>query len=81
MPQVQHSKDQKKKKKNDITPFATIRTDLEIIILSEISQRQLSYDITNMWKLKYVIDELITKQKQTHRHENKLTVTEGEKWG
>ena len=26
--------------------------DLEIIILSEVSQRQISYDITYMWNLK-----------------------------
>ena len=40
--------------------------DLEIIILSEVSQkeksRQIPYDITYMWNLKYN-----TKQKQTHR--------------
>ena len=35
-------------------PFATTWLDLEIIILSEVSQktRQLSYDITYMWNLK-----------------------------
>ena len=41
-------------KKNEIMPFATTWVDLEIIILSEVSQteRQKSYDITYMWDLK-----------------------------
>ena len=43
--------------------------DLEIIILSEDKQRQISYDITYMWNLKKMIQmNLLTKQKQTHRH-------------
>ena len=54
--------------------------DLEFIILSEVSQteRQISYDISYMWNLKYDTNELITKQKQTHSIENNLTVTKGE---
>ena len=41
-------------KENEIMPFAATRMDLEIIILSEGSQteRQMSYDIANMWNLK-----------------------------
>ena len=38
--------------KSEIMPFAAIWMDLEIIILSEESQRQTSYDITCMWNLK-----------------------------
>ena len=52
-------------KKNKIMPFATIWMDLEIIILSEVSQteRQISYDITYMWNLKKTIQmNLLTKQ-------------------
>ena len=38
-------------KKNKIMPFAAIWMDLEIIILSELRERQISYDITYMWNL------------------------------
>ena len=33
-------------------PFAATWMDLEMITLSEVSQRQVSYDITYMWHLK-----------------------------
>ena len=39
-------------KKNERMPFAATRMDLEIIIQSEVSQRQISYDITYMSNLK-----------------------------
>ena len=39
-------------KKNDIMPSAATRMGLEVIILSEVSQRQISYAITSMWNLK-----------------------------
>ena len=45
-------------------PFAATWMDLEIIILSEVSQKgkdQISYDITHMWNLKYDTNELIYK--------------------
>ena len=45
-------------KKKEIMPFTATWMDLEIIILSEISQRQISYDIIHMWNLK---NELIYK--------------------
>ena len=48
-------------KKNETMPFAATWMDLEIIILSEVSQRQISYDITYMWNLKYDKNELIYK--------------------
>ena len=44
-------------KKNEIMPFATTWTDLEII-LSEVSQRQI-YDIPYMWKLIKMIQFLL----------------------
>ena len=37
--------------KNEIMPFVATWMDLEIIILSEIRQRQISYDVTHMWNL------------------------------
>ena len=48
-------------KKNEIMPFAATRMDLEIIILSEVSQkeRQMPYDITYVQNLKYDTNELI----------------------
>ena len=38
-------------KKNKVMPFAATWMDLEIIILSEVSQRKISYGITYMWNL------------------------------
>jgi len=35
-------------KKNEIMPFAATCMDLEIMILSEVSERQTPYDITYM---------------------------------
>ena len=35
-------------KKNEIMPFAATWMDLKIIILSEVGQRQISYDIAYM---------------------------------
>jgi len=42
-------------KRNEIMPFAATWIDLEIIIFSEASQRQISH----MWNLKYDTNELI----------------------
>ena len=50
-------------KKNEIMSFAAPWIDLEIIILSEIRQRQISYDITYMWNLKYDTNEHIYETK------------------
>ena len=36
-------------------------------MLSEISQRQIRYDITYLWNLKNNTNESYTKHKQTHR--------------
>ena len=46
--------------KNDETAsFAATQMNLEIIIANEVIERQVSYDITYMWNLKYNTDELI----------------------
>ena len=39
-------------KNNEIMSFATTWMGLEIIILSEVSERQISYYINYMWNLK-----------------------------
>ena len=39
-------------KKNEIMPFVAIWLNLENIILSEVSERQILHDITYMWNLK-----------------------------
>ena len=40
-------------------PFAATWMDLQMFILIEVSQIQISYDITYMWNLKYDTHELI----------------------
>ena len=42
-------------------PFRARWMDPEIITLSEVSQRQIPYDITYMWNLKYDTNKLIHK--------------------
>ena len=51
------------KKKNEIMPFVATRMDLDIIILSEVSQKDKYHDITHMWNLNYDTDELIYETK------------------
>ena len=63
-------------KKNEIMPFAATWMDLEMIILSEVRQRQIPYDISYMWTLKYNTNEF--SYKIVTDIENKLTVTRGE---
>ena len=38
-------------KNNEVMPFAATWMDLQIVILSEVSERETSYDITYMWDL------------------------------
>ena len=64
-------------KKNEIMPFAATWMQLEIIILSEVSQKDVPYDITYTWNLKYDTDELIYGTKQTHRHKEQTCGCQG----
>ena len=58
--------------------FAATCMDPEIITLSKVSQRQMSYDITHMWNLKHDINELIYKTETDSDFKTKLTVTDGQ---
>ena len=65
--------------KNEIIPFAATRMDLEIIILSEIRQRQISYNITYMWNLmKNDTKRLILKRNKLTEFKTNLMVIMGE---
>ena len=44
-------------------------------------ERQMSYDITYMWNLKYGTNEPIYKRKRIHRHGNRLVVAKEEAGG
>ena len=66
-------------KKNEIMPSEATWRDPEIIILSEISQRQVSYDIPYMWNLKKDTNKLIYKTETDSQTEHKLMVTKGER--
>ena len=55
--------------------------DLEIIILSKVSQRKILDDITYMWILKDDTNELIYKTNRLTDLEIKFMVTEGEEVG
>lgn len=54
-------------KKNDVTPLVVTQADRETITLSGVSQRQIPYDITYTWDLKYGTNEPI------HETETRLT--------
>ena len=70
-------------KKNEIMPFAATWMDLKIILQSEISQTK-----TNIIQYHVYVESktmiqmnLFTKEKQTHKHKNKVSVTKGEREG
>ena len=56
--------------------------DLEIIMLSEVKERLISYDITYVWNIiKSTQIDFFTEQKQTHRPQSQTCVTRGQTWG
>ena len=68
-------------KRNEAMWFAATWMDLDIIILSEVSQRKTSYDIANMWNLRkwYKWVHLQSRKKLTDI-KDKFTITKGERW-
>ena len=53
--------------KNEIMPFVAMLMNLKIIIPNEDRQKQMSYDITYRWNLKYDTNDLIYKiETDTH---------------
>ena len=64
-------------KKNELMPFAATQIDLEILILSEVSQwRKISYDIIYMWKVKINTNEL-TDKTEIHPQTQKTNLPKG----
>ena len=54
---------------------------LEIIIVSEVNQRQISYDIAYMQRLKKMIQMNLFAKQTTHRLRNEHLITTGKWWG
>ena len=62
-------------------PFEATWMDLEIIIPSEVRERQLSHDITYMWNHeKNYANELVYKTETDLQTSEKLRVTKVETW-
>ena len=64
-------------KSNEIMPSAATQMALEMIRLSEVRQKQISYDITYIWNLKYNTNELIYKIETDSQTEKKVWLLTG----
>ena len=66
-------------KKNKTMPFATTWMQLEMIILSAVSQKRKTNTIstTHMWNLKHGTNELTKKQQQAHRRKEQACGGQG----
>ena len=58
--------------KNEIMSFTATWINLEIILLSEWSKSEISYDITYMWNLKYDTKEHVYETNRLTDLENRL---------
>ena len=54
--------------------------DLEIITLSEVRQRQIPYEIINMWDLKKRLKKNLQRRKSLKDFETAFTVYKGAMW-
>ena len=59
-------------------PCVVAWMDLEIVTLSEVKEKQISYGITYMWNLKNGTNEPIYKTEIESDVENKFMITKGE---
>ena len=64
---------------NEILLFTATWVQLEILIPSEVSQKEseIPYDITYMWNLKYGTDDPIYKTETDHGHREQTCVFQG----
>ena len=70
-------------KKKEILPFAMTQVELESVMLSKISQRQIPYDLTHMWNLRNKTNEWRKRGGQTKKQTpNYREQTDGyQPWG
>ena len=64
-------------KKKEIMPFAATCMQLEIVILSEVSQRKTNTIWPHLYVESKIWHNLSMKQKQTHRHTEKTCDCQG----
>ena len=65
---------------NEVISCATMQMDLEMLILSEVRERQTLYDITSMRNLKHGTDGPICETNRSRGIENRRVVAKGGQW-